>query len=608
MKKNKILFFLTTLGFALLLVRLAHLQVVRGENFLVMADANRFHSQTLPAPRGVFLDRYQQPLTTNRKLYYKQKDEDAVFSSQELINRDEALKLMIEAPSQVNYQIRRNYPYSWSVAHTLGYTAPVTLDELEEGQAKMEDWTGRLGLERQLQAKLAGKKGKIVYEIDTWGKKQRVIQKDEPKPGVDVSLTIDPYLSQQAYQALGDSRGAVVILDADTGEILSLISKPSFNPNDLSSKLSDPGAELKRQQIIQSYFKDERKIFFNRAVSGNYPPGSVFKLITALAGLDTEALDKNKTVLDEGTLKVGEYEYANWYYTQHGRTEGEVNLVKALARSNDIYFYKAAEWTGADNLAKYARQLGLGQQTGVELSPEAEGLVPDPAWKEKTLGERWYLGNTYHMGIGQGDILVSPIQIAQLVQAISNQGEMCQPTLINRKDRINCQGTGFQEEHLNLVLDGMIQACSEGGTAYPLFKYNSHFTDQSVSLNPRVKIDQGGIACKTGTAEFGPADERGYRKTHAWLAAVAGFKPEQFKNQYEELGCQLLLQEDGELSDGARELERCQWLENIKEHGFPKELVIVTLVESDDEEPFKEGSADAAPVVEEIVDWVNSYR
>ncbi|MBD3250443.1 MAG: hypothetical protein GF381_02660 [Candidatus Pacebacteria bacterium] len=589
MSKYKLLTAVTIGLFCLLFVRLGHLQLVRGEQYLQMADANRFHTQVLPAPRGVLLDRYQQPLVVNKKAYFHHLDQAAVYSKKEPVSREKAMELMAQNSDQISYQLRRYYQYPWALAHALGYLAPVTLEEVKTGQVSLDSWTGKLGLERQFEQQLRGQPGKQIYEVDTWGKKLRLIEQTEPRAGLDLPTSLDPYLSQRAYQALGDNKGAVVILDAASGQVLSLVSKPGFSANDLSFARDELGAEQARQQAISNYFQDENKVFFNRAVSGAYPPGSVFKLITALAGLDSQSLDASRTVLDEGILKVGDYQYANWYYTQYGRTEGSVDLVKAIARSNDIYFYKAAEWTGPDKLAEYGRLFGLGQTTGIELAPEAKGLMPDPAYKEQTLGERWYLGNTYHLGIGQGDILVSPVQLAGVVQAIANQGDLCQPSLIYSQEQTSCHGLGFDQSDLDLVLEGMLAACSPGGTAYPLFEFNQ---ERDASLSPLAQIERGRVACKTGTAEFGPADERGYRQTHGWLAAIVGVNRERLEEQASQVE-----------SCKADEL-RCQWLKSVVEHGFPREIVILTLVESDDNQPFKEGSRDAGPVVEKIISWM----
>ena len=613
-------------GFGLFFVRLFHLQVLAGRNYRELADENRFFKQTIPAERGVFLDRYGQPLVFNKKFYYQASEAEKIFTQREHIARDQALRLMATDSAQVSYELRRAYQFPWSLAHVLGYTSPATKEDLiDRPELGVTDWVGKMGLESYAQDQLTGKDGYRIYEIDTMGEKQRVIEQVEPTAGSSISTNLDPYLSQAAYQALGQNKGSVVILDAHTGEVLALVNKPAFNSNDLSYSLTEERLEQQRQQNIQNYFSDENKVFFNRAVSGTYAPGSVFKLVTALAGLDSGKLDLNTTVVDDGILEVNDYQYANWYYTQYGRTEGEIGLKKAIARSNDIFFYKAAEWVGPDELAQQARNLGFGQMTEVELPAEASGLVPDPEWKEQEIGERWYLGNTYHFGIGQGDMLVTPLQVAQLVQAIVNQGEMCQPQLYQRQQQAVCRNVGLQEEHLDTVLTGMVGACSPGGTAFPLFKYarqaGIESLDQALALSGSgltEAVNNGALACKTGTAEFGGLDQQGYRKTHGWLAAVANIDQEVLQQQAQSAGLERSEPEINQIQSGEgaeqgveeekldqhQSFDRANWLQQVHKADFPEEVVIVVLVESDQNQPFKEGSEHAGPVAAAIVDWL----
>ncbi len=604
---NKFILLAILAVFSLFLFRLFHLQILSGNHYRALAGENRFHRQKIPANRGVFLDRYGDPLVFNKKYYFKSEEADKLFSQRTSISRQEALELMASDSAQVSYELRRLYRYPMALSHLLGYTAPVTAEELlAHDEYRVADWVGKMGLEKQFQTVLKGSDGYNLYEVNTLGEKQRLIKKVQPRSGQNIQTSLDPYLSQLAFRALGQNQGAVVISNAKNGQVLTAVSKPSFNANDLSFAQTEEKLEQQRQRNVQRYFEDERNVFFNRAVNGTYPPGSVFKLVTALAGLNKEAIDQNKTVLDEGILKVNDYEYANWYYTQYGRTEGDISLVRAIARSNDIYFYKAAEWTGPKAIAQQARQFGFGQKTGIELPSEASGLVPDPEWKEKQQGERWYLGNTYHFGIGQGDMLVSPLQVAQLTQAIANSGEICHPRLVDKEEFDHCQGLGLKEQYLKLVLSGMIQACAEGGTAYPLFKYGP----EQQSGDIEQLFNQGALACKTGTAEFGKVDEQGYRKTHGWLSAIVEVNQSELIDQLEAESTEENQTEEEQRDEQSpvEQLSRTKWLKQIKSKGFPEKIVIVVLVESDEIEPFKEGSEHAAVVVETIVDWIRDSQ
>lgn len=594
--------------FFLLLIRLAHLQLVQGVYYRQLADSNRHFKQLIPAERGVFLDRYHQPLVHNKKIYFKN-ESNSLYPNKVRIDHQEAMELMAEDDWQVAYELRRYYPHAEQLSHVLGYMAPVTSQELVSNrQLHVSDWAGKLGLEQQMDQVLRGTDGHQIFEVDTLGNKKRLITKVEPEPGQDVKTSLDPYLSKIAYEALGGMLGAAIVADAETGQILSLVSTPSFNSNDLAGSSLDEAEEAQRQLNVRRYFQDERKPFFNRATQGVYPPGSVFKMVTSVAGLEIDALDEHKTVLDEGILKVGDWEYANWLYTARGATDGEIALVRAIARSNDIYFYKAAEWIRPTNLARQAREFGFGELTDIELSGEAKGLVPDPAWKEEATGERWFLGNTYHFGIGQGDLAVTPLQAIQMVQALANQGELCRPRLIvddgrNQWTAEHCRNLGLKEESVEITLRGMVAACQPGGTASLLFKYNESYPSALEGSSGIGLIDSGAVGCKTGTSEFGGQDEKGRRRTHGWFVAITSVNQQDLENNLREKLEEL---ESSESDTGgiftADELN--SWLELIQKHGFPKRIALLTLTESDDDLPYKEGSREAAPVVDAILSWL----
>lgn len=582
----------------LVLIRLVHVQGFQGEKYQQLAEQNRVYAEPIPAERGVFLDRYNQPLVRNIR-QYTVADSQAIFSNNRFVSQQEALAVAATQSGLVRYQFVRKYSYPTALAHVLGYTGAMTKDALTlDARKLLVDQTGVMGLEKSLDTTVLGKPGKLFFEVNALGNKQRQLQQQDSQAGALVTTTIDPYLSQFIATQMQDLQGAVVVLDAQNGQVLALVSSPTFNSNDFQSLSTDPNDEKTRLNKLQAYFSNENKVFFNRAVSGMYPPGSVFKLITALSALENNVVQTDTIVEDQGILRVGEYEYANWYYTQYGRVEGAVNLEKAIARSNDTYFYKTAEWLGPNQLAQTARLYGLGQPTGIELAAEADGLVPDPAWKEKTLGEPWYLGNTFHFGIGQGDVLVTPIQIAQMVQAIANNQTLCTPSLI-KETTPKCRDLGVSAEATNIVLSGMIAACSDGGTGYPLFQFNrTHFQPGSI----QDKLAAGMVACKTGTAEFGAADSREYRRTHAWFVAIVPTAKILEGQQLDAATATASAAVAPSLLD-LQQL-RVTWLHSVKEHGFPKQLVIAVLVESTDKQPYAEGSRDAAPIVAKLLDWM----
>lgn len=572
------------------LARLVDLQLGQVGWYQAAAQDNSNFRLSVPANRGILLDRYGEALVKNSIRYWQKQDLTTFFSKEVLVDDSSALGLLATQAAQIRKEYSRWYPHNSSGAHVIGYVGPISKDELLLNEnAEITDLVGRTGLERAFNTLLTGTAGEIEYEVTALGEANRVIQEKPMIPGAVIKTTLDPYLTAIAQKAMENNKGAVIIADAKTGALLAVVSSPSYDPNVFTKFTQTNEEQALRRQQITSFLEDPDKALFNRAIAGEYPPGSVFKLVTAIAGLESESITPSTVVKDEGILKVGEYAYANWYFSQYGGTEGEISLERALARSNDIYFYKAAEFTGPDAIATWARNIGFGSPTGIELTGEASGLVPDPEWKERTLHEQWYLGNTYHYGIGQGDLLVSPIQVSQLFQTIANQGVRCQPH-ISEDGKNECHSLGMKEENVTPILRGMIAACSTGGTAFPFFAYNDQFEPNP---NPNEAISNGMAACKTGTAEFGGADERGFRKTHGWFSVVVGI-PELSRST-----------PNGELDETVvLDQTRDEWLAKIQQNPLPKEFVITVLVESDEEKPYKEGSADAAPIALELLEWM----
>ena len=596
-----------TCGVLVLGLRLIQLQIVEGAEWENRATQNRIFGSLTPPGRGMIFDRYGEPLLLNQPDYYELLDRSSLFGPSRLVDSDTGLAIMATDSALVRQQLHRSYPLGPALAHTLGYVTAVTAEELVQNpDVSAFDQTGKQGLEQSFDRQLRGAPGQEQYEISALGIKRRLMNKIEAGTGAPIQTTLDPFLSAISYQALGDNRGAVIVADAKTGDILSIVSTPSFDPNLLTTKTTDAASESARRTAVSALFTDERQLFFNRAVSGAYPPGSIFKLVTALAALQSGNMTANTEVLDEGVLKVGDFSYANWYFTQFGRTEGAISLQKAIARSNDIFFYKAAEAAGPDAIALLAHSLGFGQPVGLELRGEHSGLVPDPRWKEATRGERWFLGNTYHYGIGQGDLLVTPVQVAQLLQTVSNVGAKC-PLHLTSTQRSNCENVGLNEEHLELVLQGMLDACSEGGTAYPFFPWNRARVTAQTQADERIASGQ--VACKTGTAEIGATDERGFKKTHGWFAMSVGTKALidaqlAVLDQPPSASASAVLTVPTRTRSFPMYLEKARWLEQVKKSGFPETIVLVVLVESDEQRPYREGSRDAGPIAKQILDWI----
>lgn len=492
------------IGFLLLVGKLFELQLVFGSKNRALAEGNRIKKEVIPAPRGIIYDRYDKELVRNVPIYRLEteencEDEEGCFK---FISRDEALNL--EAQGELDglrTDIGRDYLYREALAHVLGYLGEANKEEVELGKYQIGDLVGRMGIEEKYDRLLRGQDGGLIYEVDAYGNKIREIGRFEPIPGNDLYLLIDAELSKKTYAALEGKPGAVVVSKVENNEILALVSSPSFDPNLLSRT---ENKDEKSQEKIKDLFKDPLKPFFNRAITGVYPPGSTFKIVTATAGIEEGKVDEDTIYNDTGQIQIGEYVYRNWYFTQYGKTEGEIDLIMAIKRSTDTFFYKIGEWVGATRLSEWAYAFGLGKKTGIKIPGEVAGFVPTPKEKQRLKGERWFLGNTYHFAIGQGDLLTTPLQINNLTNVIASGGELCNPSLLEDEE-VDCQSLRLKDLSLKLVKEGMKEACSPKGTAFPFFDFKPQ------------------VACKTGTAEFG--DPEG--ETHAWLTAFAPFdKPD----------------------------------------------------------------------------------
>lgn len=372
-------------------------------------------------------------------------------------------------------------------AHVLGYVGEVSEEEVDKFY--LGAVVGKMGLEKQYDQRLRGRDGLSILEQDAEGKVLRELRRIEPVKGEGLLTTLDAGLQKKAFELMDRRKGAVVVSDPNNGEILALVSSPGFDAGNLPKFLNDKDLPL-----------------FNRAISGEYPPGSTFKVVTATAALEEGKIEEMTKIEDTGEIVIGPYRYTNWYFTQYGKKEGWINIVKALARSNDIFFYRLGEYLGINALADWARYFGLGSVAGIDLEGEAKGLMPDPEWKKQAMKEDWYTGDTFITAIGQGHVLTTPLQINQMISIIANHGLLCQSFLVGGS---NCRKLDISEKTINLVTEGLKQVCEAGGTAWPFFDFPV------------------GVAGKTGTAEFGQQEDKAKIKTHAWFSGFAPVeKPE----------------------------------------------------------------------------------
>jgi penicillin-binding protein 2 len=480
-------------AFLVLLAAIIRTQLFAGAYYRELANGNRIRQIPIHAPRGIIYDRNEIPLTANLPSF---RLNDQTISKDQAISLEASGKL----PEGQNLEIdsSRSYLFGPAFAHVLGYVSEIDAAELKAKPAyALGDKIGRGGVEEQQEATLRGLDGRELAEVDALGKKLRVLSTVPPVPGKNIRLSIDAALQQAAFREIAGKKAAVVATDPQTGEVLALVSTPSFDPNvftDLSLSGSDRAREL--GQI----FTDPAQPLFDRAIAGTYPPGSTFKIVTATAGLETGAISATTLIEDTGVLVVGPYKFPNWKWLAGGGVEGNLDVVGAIQKSNDIFFYKVGELVGIDDLVAWAKKYGLGGRLGIDLPGEAAGLVRND--------RDWYLGDTYHTAIGQGDLLVTPLQDNTWTNVIASGGKLCRPHVAGAPV---CRDMGLKPETVSLIRRGMMAACAPGGTAYPLYGF-------------KVNGKTIALACKTGTAEYG---DTAAGKTHAWLTVFApAEKPE----------------------------------------------------------------------------------
>lgn len=536
---GRVLMFVTLLcvAFFILLWRLFDLTLIQGHHFRVLAEGNRTRELVRHAPRGILLDRTGKPLVENIPYYrlIKPCSTTGLDNCVTPVTREEGDALSkkgLPAGTFLEVDYRRNYLYPEALSHVLGYTGELSEQELQDEYYKQRDYhagdrVGRVGSEALFEEQLRGRDGKELVEVDAQGKIVRTLGIDPELPGENVTLSIDAGLQQVVMDSFPKGeKGAVIVSKPSTGEVLALYSSPAYDLNQFSYGLS--------QQQYEALTNNPDQPMFDRAIGGVYPPGSTFKIVLAIAALETGAINKDTMVDDVGILKIGPFSFSNWYFTQYGKTDGLVDIVKGLQRSNDIFFYKVGEMLGITKLSAWARKLGLGNVLGIELPGEASGLMPDPAWKKTQFtspadraahNDEWYLGDTYHVAIGQGYLLVTPLQVNAWTDIIANNGSLCRPTIqktlggVFFGEKSPCHDVGISQNTLNLVTEGLYEACQTGGTGWPLFNFGITKTlaGGTPSASPSATFTRVPVACKTGTAEFGDPDNR----THAWFTAFA---------------------------------------------------------------------------------------
>lgn len=576
----------------LLVSRLMWLQVAEGAHYRDLANGNRLRLERLEASRGTIYDRTGKPLVHNvanfllycipadlpkeveerKKLIENLANTTQAFSAEEIIQKleglspanleyyqplfladnlpyEQSLKIYLQAFSQPGIILanksRRQYDLpSFSFSHVLGYTGKINEAELERNKDTYIgiDYIGKTGLEKTWEKELRGTPGVKEIEVTATGKEQSIVSQTPDIPGKDLTLSIDATAQQKLeeiianqLQKLNRTRGVGIVMDPNNGEIIAAVSLPAFDNNTFAR-----GVTNKEYQALEG---SPDKPLFNRIVSGEYPSGSTIKPIIAGAALEEGIITSQTAFLSTGGLRVGQWSFPDWKGGGHGLT----NVTKAIAESVNTFFYYIGggygdfSGLGIDRIVSYLQKFMLGRSLGIDLPTEATGFVPTKAWKEQVKKESWYIGDTYHVAIGQGDLIVTPLQVAAYTMYFANGGTIYKPHLVKDiktpdgkivrqvKSEVLAQDI-ISQTNTNIIREGMRQTAVAGSA-------------RSLTSLP---VSSAG---KTGTAQW--SSKKDY---HAWFT---GFAP--YENP--ELVITVLVEEGGEGSVAATPIARefLQW-------------------------------------------------
>ena len=527
LRRRFLFIFLLVIGiFLLLLLRLWYLQVISADRYRTLSERNRIRYVPITAPRGPIYDRDGKLLVDNRPAFavsvLRQDVEDKEllltrlagylgtprdeleqrwtagrrtptyrpFVLAEDVSRETVERIQensIDLPG-VLIEVRpvRAYPFGELAAHLFGYLGEITEKQLDEerfADYRAGNYVGKSGLEQVLESQLHGREGERLVEVDVKGNELRTLKTLEPRPGKRVYLTLQEKLQATAEKAFGDQAGAAVVLDVNSGEVLAMVSRPSFDPGLFSGGISG------KQWL--DLLNNPRHPLQNKALKGQYPPGSTFKMVTALAALRAGVITPATTVDCNGSLKLGNREFRCWKERGHGPT----NLKKAIRESCDVWFYTVALKVGIDRIAVIARELGLGQPLGFPPGGEKGGLIPDRAWKRRRFGTGWYDGETVISAIGQGFVTATPLQLAAMTATIANGGRLLRPHVV--REIRNLDGEVVQQARPEVIdtLDvdpADLKSVRQGMEAVVNEAHGTGWTSH---------LDRVRVAGKTGTAQ-----------------------------------------------------------------------------------------------------------
>jgi penicillin-binding protein 2 len=465
--RHKYLVAFVGVAFLLLFIRLWHLQVIRGNEFMRLSENNRIRIRENPADRGMLLDRKGRLLAHNRPSFEVylipedlKKNPEVLMKVGEMLNmtqnkiRNKLQSLKKRPPFKpvkiksdidwnelallefnrvhlpgliVDVRPRRAYHYDDLASHLIGYLGEVDENDLRQSKDspyRLGAFIGKYGVECQWETDLRGVDGGRQIEVDALGREIKPLRSVDPFPGNNLILTIDLDLQQVAEEAFQDKRGALIAMDPKTGKILAMVSKPSFDPALFARNISP--------EEWRSLIENPHHPLQNKGIQGQYPPGSVFKIVTAIAGLESGVITPDTQLTCTGTYPYGNRDFRCWKEGGHGT----LSLHRAIVESCDIFFYQVGLKVGVDRIAHYASELGLGRPTGIYLPHEKQGIVPSSSWKKKRSGVPWYSGETLSLAVGQGYLNTTPLQLVNLISAVSNNGIFYLPQVVERVENI----------------------------------------------------------------------------------------------------------------------------------------------------------------------------
>jgi penicillin-binding protein 2 len=516
-------------------------QGVRGAYYRELADNNRIRRLSVEAVRGLIFDREGELLVENIPVYNllvdrsrsRNLDQGLQFAATTLERPQEELqetldgygarsmfqpvliaeeltlaqvsRLSISALEYPEFEIevghQRLYRFGPTTSHLLGYLGEVSEKDLQKSDNLYDpgDLIGRKGVEQTYDSELRGEDGERVITVDSRGRLKEENRLEPATPGRELDIALDLELQQEAASFLEGKEGAVIALDPTTGEILVLLSAPSYNPNIFSRRLD--------KEAWEGLIENPRHPLHNRAIQATFSPGSVYKVVMAIAGLSDGVVTPETTAYCRGATRIYNRRFRCWKRGGHG----SVDLRKAIRESCDVYFYHLGQQLGIERIAHYSRLLGLGSRTGIEISGENAGLVPDPEWSRRRRGTPWYPGETISVAIGQGPVLVTPLQMATVMATVANDGNQVQPSVVQPRNRVSQQAISLSKDALQVVREGLWQVVNERkGTAYAsrvpgLDVYGKTGTAQVVRQETWIK------------SEDLPYDQR----DHAWFVSYA---------------------------------------------------------------------------------------